>query len=336
LEFSTQIKKIKKMKKNIISLLLIILISCNHKQDKLNVSQHFIDVDNNKDFKFYFNNLSNDYIDILKKQFKSNDTSVVFDSIVKSKNELINSFKLQKFNFTNTITDSIRTSNRNLLIIKYNTNFAKEGNLSQSYVERVVLQVSNNKIKKFIPYNPELNPEIDSLLKSKYAPIIYSELQKSLLPTHYKNNDIEFSKIKNQIELYSESFKKNDTSFLRYIYPPLIKSYLNSNNKSKLSTEDKREILNIFKEQLASRNLNFENFIIKDFNRINCSLKQKIYIVKYVLQMNGTLFLKGRMIIVFENNNIYFLEANIEDLKQIGPPYFSIDFINCIEKSIND
>jgi hypothetical protein len=324
------------MRKNIISLVLIILISCNHKQDKPNASQYFVDVENNEDFKYYFNSLSNDYLTLLKKQFKTNDTSVVFDSIVKSNIRLINSFKLQKFNLTNTITDSIRTSNRDLLIIKYNTNFAKEGNQPQSYVERVVLQVSINKVKKFIPYNPELNPAIDSLLKSKYTPIVYNELQNSLLPTHYKSNDIEFKKIKNQIELYSESFKKIDTTFLQYIYPPLIKSYLSSANKNELSTEDKIEMLNILKKQLVSRNLNFENFIIKDFNKINCSLKQKIYIVKYVLQMNGTLFLMGRMITILENNNIYFLEAKIEDLRQIGQPYFSNEFINCIEKNLKD
>lgn len=324
------------MKKNIISLLLIILISCNHRQDKLNASQYFIDLENNQDFKYYFNNLSNDYLTLLKKQYKTNDTSVVFDSVVKGKIRLINSLKLQKFNLINTITDSIQTSNKNLLIIKYNTIFAKEGNPPQSYVERVVLKVSNNKLKRFIPYNPELNPSIDSLLKSKYNQIVFSELQNSLLPTHYKSNNIKFKKIKNQIELYSESLKYNDTSFLQYIYPPLIKFYLSTTNKNELSTEDKMAMLKIFKKQLASRNLNFENFIIKDFSKIDCSLNQEVYNVKYVLQMNGTLFLTGRMIVVLENNYIYFLEANIEDLMKIGQPYFSNEFINCIEKSLND
>jgi hypothetical protein len=51
--------------------------------------------------------------------------------------------------------------------------------------------------------------------------------------------------------------------------------------------------------------------------------------------MNGTLFLRGKMIVLIENNNVYFFEANVENLREIGQPYFSNDFINCIEKSIN-
>jgi hypothetical protein len=280
--------------------------SCSQKQEKINAFQYFIDVDNNKDYRYYYNNLSDDYITIIKKQYKTNDTNVVFDSIVTRKINLVNGLKSQKFNITNTITDSIGTSNKDIIIVKYKTNFVNENNKSESYVERVLLQVSFNRIKKFIPYNPELNPTIDSLIKTKFTPFIFDELQKSLSPFHYKSDDVVFKKIEKQIELFGERIKKNDTAFLRHIYPPLIKSYLNDNNLNELSSENKLKMLNIIRNQFESRNVNFENLIIKNFIKIECTLKQNIYVVQYVVQMNGTLFLRGKMIVLIENNNVYF------------------------------
>jgi hypothetical protein len=324
------------MKKAIFLLITYFLISCSNSKEPENQIQNFIDVDVSADYKYYFDNLSSEYKDILKLQYNTSNLKVVYDSIVKNRKDIHDSIVAKKFVVKNYLIDSFSTSNKDLRIIKYRNNIYDTKHKSELFKEKIILEINHKGETKFTPYNPKSIPKIDSILSSKYSLSILNEIHKSLSFKQYENRDINFQKTKKRFEDYIANFKSNDLTLLEFVYPPIFQSLLASNNQTEFTQEQKRQLVEYIKKGRDSQKLNFKRFLIDKFNKISCSSEKNAYILNYAIDVENNLYIPGKLIVIIENEKVYFVEADIEELRTNYSNVFSKEFINCVESSITD
>lgn len=324
------------MKKAIFLLIMCIVLSCSNNNKTESQIQNFIDVDLSADYKNYFDILSDEYKDVLKLQYNTSNMKVVYDSMVKSRKNIHDSIVAKRFVAKNYVVDSFSTSNKNLRIIKYRNNVYDTKNKSELFWEKILLEINHNGEKKYTPYGPKSTPKIDSILSSKFSPSILSEIHKSLSFKQYENSDINFKKIKKRYDDYIVFFKSDDLSLLEFVYPPLFQSLLASNNQTEFTQKQKRQIVESIKKGRDSQELNFKRFLIDGLKKITCSTEKNAYILNYAIDVENNIYIPGKLIVILENEKVYFVETDFEELKANYSNVFSEEFINCVESSTKD
>lgn len=321
------------MKNIIIVFLIFSLFSCNKDKQPVEKFQNFIDLDINADYKNYFDKLSNSYINILKIKYKTQDSNIVYDSIISEHKGIHDSIKLGVYRVKNTIIDSVISKEKNIRILKYRLSLFDAKHQSEMYQEKVVLEITNNKVIKYIPYNLGSLPQIDSLIISSYSQKLLDEISSTLKFKEYDENSKVFKDTKNRFVEYISLLKTDNLSLLNFVYPPIFQALLKENNQVEFTLEQKKQFLDYIKKGKDSQKLNFKKFFIDKFKKTDCNEKDA-YFLDYAIYVGNNLYIPGKLIVIRENEEIYFIEADFSELKTNFLDVFSEDFLSCLERNL--
>lgn len=307
----------------------ILFISCSKKKSEEGFDlQKIIDVDNNGNYEEYFKSLSDIYLDFLKDENNTSDSKIVYDSILNEKKELNKLIVNGDLELKNHIIDSFTTSDKKIKIYKLRSHLLDVKSKTELIKEKIILLTSNNKI---IPYPTKSNPKFDSILKEKTNQNILKEIEQSSIYREYNNTDINFQQAKKRFREYTKLYKSNDIKFLEYIYPPVIQKI--SSNKSGFNSKQKKLFLENLKKSKNQQELDFKEFLIDDFYKLECYKEGDVYILEYLIDVNNNTYIPGKTIVFNKNNMIYFMEIDIQEIEEYYDEIFSKEFINCISQN---
>ncbi|CAD0009771.1 hypothetical protein [Flavobacterium salmonis] len=318
------------MKNIIIIFLIFSLFSCNKNKQQVEKFQKFIDIDINADYKNYFDKLSSNYINVLKIKYKTQDSNKIYDILVSEHKGIHDSIKLGVYRVKNTMIDSVISKEKNIRILKYRLSLFDTKHQSEMYQEKVVIEITKNKVIKYIPYNPGSVPQTDSLIVSSYSQKLLDEISSTLKFKEYDENSKVFKKTKNRFVEYHSLFKTDNLSLLNFVYPPIFQALLKENNQVEFTLEQKKQFLDYIKKGKDSQKLNFKKFLIDKFKKTDCNEKDA-YLLDYAIYVGNNLYIPAKLIVIQENEEIYFIEADFSELKTNYLNVFSEDFINCLE-----
>lgn len=323
------------MKNVFLFIIMFFLFSCsNEKKDKV---QRFIDADLTEDYDYFLENLSHEYKEALKLQFDTPNLHIAYDSIVSSRKSYFGKLKEENILFKNHVINHITTSNKNLKIIKYRTHFTDMKNNSELFKEYLILEdYSNNGEKKYTPYIPKSTIGLDSILKEKYSATVLDEITSAIIFKEYTSDDPIFKKTEKRFTEYISYFDSYNMELLKFIYPPLFKSLAATFNQHELSIEQKELIIKYLKQARDTQPFNVKRFLIDGFEKIDCATDIHAYIIDYAIDVNKNTYLPGKTIVIIENDEVYFLEADMEIIKTYFSSLFSDNFISCVENMIKD
>lgn len=308
-----------------------IIISCSKSNEKGINLQKIIDVDNNGDYEYYFKSLSDIYIDFLKTENKSLDSEVIFDSIVKEKKELNNLIKDGKLNLKNHIIDSFPTSDKSTKIYKYRSHLSDIESKTELIKEKIFLLTNIKNKKKIIPYKPVNNSKFDSILNTNIHQNIINEIKNAFTYTEYNNTDFIFLETKKRFEEYTKLFKSNNLKFLDYLYPPII----NKLNKNGFNNKLRKQYIEDLIKSKNSQDLNFKRFFVDKFYSVECLKEKNVYILEYLIDVENNTFIPGKLVVIMEQNMIYFIEMDLEEIKENFNDIFPDEFINCLKENLS-
>lgn len=320
------------MKKLFLLLTISLIFSCSDNQKTENQFQYFIDVDINADYKNYFEKLSNEYKDALKIKYQSPDLKIVFDSVLNNRRDIHNSIISKKIVVENFAIDSF-TTNENINVIKYRANIHDTRQNAQIFKERVLLEYIQDGEKKYTPYDPKWTPQLDSILNNKVTLSTIEKANDFLKFKEYEDSQADFQTTKNIFKEYIANFRSNNLKLLDFIYPPILENLLANNGQTEFTQEQKLELVEYIKKGRDSQELNFTQFLIDNFTKIDCFSDKRSYILDYVIDVENNLYISGKIIVIIENEKTYFIEADLNDIKENFSNIFDKEFINCVENA---
>lgn len=316
-----------------IVLICLIFFSCK-KEEKIpaNLVDRFINRDVSGDYEFYFDQLSQNYKELLYLKYQTKDDQVIFDSLKDVMDDLHFRIADGDFIMKNVVTENILTEIEGLSLIKYRSNLFDVKNQSELYKDIVLLKMTDSVSTKFMPYSYYYTKNIDSLILEVYNVRILNNVKETLEFKNFKTSIPELKKIEKEFNNYIYRFKKGDTSLLDVIYPPIIDEILKQSGISSLTEELKKEIVNEVGFSFIIKYSDLYMFIVEDIIQLDCDDSQSKYLLTYAIKFNEDLYIPGQVIVFIENSKIYFVEYEKTDFEGTVSGIFESSFMDCIAK----
>lgn len=316
--------------KKLILLSLIFIFSCSENTKKENQFQYFIDVDINGDYSNFFEKLSDEYKDALKFKYKTTELGTVYDSIIEEKKEFKNFITNNEIILKNFIVDSIESTEESYRLIKYRVSMYDTKQNAKLFKDRILIETTYNGEKKYTPYDLKLTPKIDSILNDRISSNLTVKAQDFLKFREYKSNNPDFEKIKNRFSKYVSYLESNDLKLLEFIYPPILETLLINSNQTEFTHKQKLELIEYIISSRNSQEMKFKRYLINQFDKIDCIAQKEAYILDYAIDVENNIYIQGKAIVIKENKNFYFIEADLEELKQNFENVFDKNTIDCL------
>ncbi|WP_430613136.1 hypothetical protein [Flavobacterium sp. JP2137] len=317
--------------KKLILLSLLFIFSCSENTKKENQFQYFIDVDINGDYTSYFEKLSDEYKDALKFKYKTTEIGIVYDSIIEEKKEFHNFITNNEIILKNFIIDSIESTEENYRLIKYRVSMYDTKQNAKLFKDRILIESTYNGEKKYTPYDLKLTPKIDSIINDRISSNLIVKAHDLLKFKEYNSNNSDFEKIKNRFSKYVSYLESNDLKLLEFIYPPILETLLINSNQTEFTHKQKLELIEYIISSRNSQEMKFKRFLINQFDEIDCIAQKESYILDYAIDIENNIYIQGKAIVIKDNNNFYFIEADLEELKQNFENIFDQNTIDCLE-----
>jgi len=320
------------MKNKLTILLFFVLFSCkNNRAETNNNFLNWINCEKTGDLKFYLANVSDDYKSLLFNKYKTTDDRTLIDSVTNNDFQLIEIIKEGKMACENQILEEVKTTLPNISLIKYRMKLNDIEFDSKMFQERIVIKEYKSESEKYTPYDKNFRQQIDSLLVTKYnSPNLVSEISNLLEFKPYNSKEKQFTIIKKKFEGYVNAIKSNDENFLDYIYSPAFDLLVKESNGQLSHKEIQKYLLENLILSKRKQELNFKNYYIDNFNKINCTKKKELFILDYVIDVENNVYIPGKALVVFENNKVSFLEYNKTEYEGMYQTLFDAEIMQCI------
>lgn len=311
----------------LLNVLVVLFFSCNKNETTV---LDILDAETNGDLKPYVEYISIDYKNLLFEKYNTQNEKVLIDSMKEYKKDLYEAIKNGKMVLTNHILAEEKTIFSNTVLIKYRVDLYDIEKESRVYRDKIIIKESTNSSFKVIPYEKVFTPNIDSLIQKKYDSDLLIKINDFLKFKSYSSNDSEFVGIKNRFESFIKCIKTEDLRFMEFIYPPALKLIAKQEGIENFDkSENKKLAMKLILEKRKS-NLIFKEYYIEDFYKINCENKN-LYFIKYAIEVKPNIYIPGKILVVLENNQLYFIEYNDKNFKEELPNLFEQEIMNCIE-----
>ncbi|WP_395059537.1 hypothetical protein [Flavobacterium sp.] len=323
-------------KSTLVILSLISLISCNKKEiSSENKFETFVNCDISGDYKTYLNLLSEDYKKLLLKKYKTTNENVLFDSIINFKNEFHNKIKNGEIKQENIFVKEVTTDLKNVSIIKYRSVIIDLSNKNEMFKEKIILNKIENGIHKFIPYEIKFNQNIDSLILGNYSNEILDKIKNLSKFQQFDSDDKIFVAVKKRYLDYVKTFESSNDSLLNFIYPKAIQIITKESSLKNISKQNKKLILENIKQSKKIQELNFDQYFIDNFKKIETNEKQ-LYRLDYAISVGNNIYIPGKLIVIFDNNKIYFLEYDKDEFQSTLSNLYNKNTMVCIQKAFRN
>lgn len=314
----------------LINLFLVLFLSCNKNEDKL---LKVINWEATLDFKTYVENISTEYKNLLIIKYKTSNERILIDSIKAYKLDFYDKIKKGNMILTNHVLKEVKIKNSNASLIKYRVELYDVQNDSKVFKEKVIIKELVSGSFKFIPYEKVFIPNIDSLLQKKFDSELLITINQLLKLDTFSSEDSQFYDVKNRFEKYCNYIQINDSRFVDFVYPSAYELIVSQNGSKR---NDEIEYKRIISEALGvnKKNIDLKNsqIYIQDFYKINCVKSQDMFFLKYAIEVKPNIYIPGKILVISENNQLYFIEYNDKNFKEELPNLFEQEIMNCIEQ----